>query len=152
MFKGCNNWILTFPPKGFERGKEDISQNKDDTSLSMSKSKVGILLSPICDRKFSQMSSFKMKILNWNPVNVHKNFYVGMFKPCSIYGKYKGLYSDWLRCYWVLGKYWLAAVALFRLILVLVYGLQQKFSIWNLKVPFRGASGLMILAKHFYVF
>lgn len=35
--------------KGFERGKEDISQNKDESSLSMSKSKVRMCYSQIYD-------------------------------------------------------------------------------------------------------
>jgi hypothetical protein len=44
MFLSCNTEILTFFfLKGFERGKEDISQNKDESSLSMSKSKVSLL-------------------------------------------------------------------------------------------------------------
>lgn len=34
--------MMTMCFKGFDRGKEDISQNKDESSLSMSKSKVSI--------------------------------------------------------------------------------------------------------------
>lgn len=40
-----NNTDINHVFKGFERGKEDISQTKDESSLSMSKSKVSILLS-----------------------------------------------------------------------------------------------------------
>lgn len=44
-----NTEIITMFFKGFERGKEDISQNKDESSLSMSKSKVSMCCPHIHD-------------------------------------------------------------------------------------------------------
>lgn len=43
-----NTEMMTFF-KGFDRGKEDISQNKDESSLSMSKSKVSMCCPQIHD-------------------------------------------------------------------------------------------------------